>query len=71
MADWGGTRKCYKSNFFTLEAEPGFYNTYESIYGDTFRFDERYPTPSKQAAAIGLESKLWLARNEPVERSYW
>jgi hypothetical protein len=38
-----------------LEAKPISYKSFETIYGDTYKFADRYPTPSKLANDINLD----------------
>ena len=57
--------------FIEFEAEPISYKTYESICGDTFRIDQHYLTPSKQAAAIGLDFDKFKIDQPLGEDSEW
>jgi hypothetical protein len=57
--------------FIELEAEPGSYKTFESVCGDSFRVDERYLTPSKQAAAIGLDFDQFSIYQPLGDNSKW
>jgi hypothetical protein len=57
--------------FIELEAEPISYKTYESICGDTYRINQHYLTPSKQAAAIGLDFDKYRIDQPLGEDSEW
>jgi hypothetical protein len=57
--------------FVELEAEPSSFKTRESMCGDTYRVDERYLTPSKQAAAIGLDFDQFSIYQPLGDNSEW
>jgi len=63
-------RVTYKT-FIELDARPISFKTYESICGDTLRYDERYLSPYKLAAALNLDIDH-LNVDQPVgENSEW
>jgi hypothetical protein len=57
--------------FIELEAEPISYKTYESICGGTYRINQHYLTPSKQAVAIGLDFDKFRIDQPLGEDSEW
>ena len=57
--------------FIEVEAEPNSYKMHESMCGDTYRVDERYLTPSKQAAAVGLDFERFSIDQPLGENSDW
>jgi len=54
-----------------LDAKPIDFKTFESSCGEAFRYDERYPMPSKLSTALGLEFDHFNFSKPAGESSKW
>ncbi len=57
--------------FIELDAKPINFKTYESMCGETHRYDERYLTPSKMTTALGLDFDRFSVDQPAGENSEW